>query len=377
MAAEFGLYYPPWNYTGKADDLLDRVAGEVGIDHVTVPVVTGEVSQFRLNRVRDEPYFHTEGGWHFPPRKELYKGAVRPATAAWFGRRDVVGRVCDRARDLGLQVFFRASTQLSPSLVDHVHLRRKDAWGQDIPVGLPCICNPELRELVRATLEDLERYGPGGFQVPSSRERWVCPPEGVSVRGSSSFYVWPQSYTCFCASCRQIAASAGVDPEQAARSVRAHAERVADCLDARERIPWRCADEVLEAYCNARANEHCDWLERLGDALAGRRRFCTWLHPAQPECMPANWTPYLEHFAPVTSAPEVERASPQRARESGVTATCIDVGTLAFREGVQLVNQLSHAVQTAIEFFDFEGVEESPAYALTWLKQAVRYARRG
>ena len=62
MAADFGLVYPLWNHTRAADSLLDRVVGEVGIDHLTVPVVTGAQTQFRLSGGFESPYFHTEGG---------------------------------------------------------------------------------------------------------------------------------------------------------------------------------------------------------------------------------------------------------------------------------------------------------------------------
>ena len=41
-----------------------------------------------------------------------------------------------------------------------------------------------------------------------------------------------------------------------------------------------------------------------------------------------------------------------------------------------LVRLVSVAVADGLEFLDFEGLEEAPPGVVTWLKQAVRFARR-
>jgi hypothetical protein len=42
-----------------------------------------------------------------------------------------------------------------------------------------------------------------------------------------------------------------------------------------------------------------------------------------------------------------------------------------------LVRVVSTAAKAGVTFFDFEGTDEAPGEAITWLKQAVRFARRG
>lgn len=119
MAVDFGLVYPPWNHTKAAGNLLDRVVGEVGIDHLTVPAVTGEQTQFRLIGGFESPYFHTEGGWHFPPQVKLYAASgVRPRAAKWLGTRDPIADIREAAEKLGLRVVLRVDLSRVRQIVD-------------------------------------------------------------------------------------------------------------------------------------------------------------------------------------------------------------------------------------------------------------------
>jgi hypothetical protein len=375
VGAEFGLYYPPWNYTGKADDLFGRVAGEVGIDHVTIPVVTGEQTQFRLNRLRDEPYFHTEGGWHFPPREELYKGGVRPPTAAWFGKRDVVARICERGRNLGLAVYFRVHVPSVRRLTKDASLRRRNAWAQDIGALPACPCNPELRELTRATLVDLTRYDPVGFQVPNWSQAEPSPREdtATALRWLS---IGPDLRLCFCASCRQAAAGAGVDPDQAARSIRTRFEWLGARQAGATSPEWVDKDDVPRAYESARAADYRDWLDRLGEVVSGRRCFCVQTL-ALPEASPANWTRYCDGLAVHMDEVASERPLAVQVATLEATAAAVQVASPDSADSSGLVRLVSGLTTAHVSFLDFKGIEEAPAEAVTRLKQAVRYARRG
>jgi hypothetical protein len=105
MPTDFGLILPPWNFATTAGNLLDRVVGEVGIDFLTVPVVTGESQQFRLASGFATPYFFTEGGWHFQPELSLYKACgLRPPVACWCGKRDTLGPIQEYAERHGLKL---------------------------------------------------------------------------------------------------------------------------------------------------------------------------------------------------------------------------------------------------------------------------------
>jgi hypothetical protein len=390
MGAEFGLYYPPWNWTGKPDDLLERVAGEVGIDHVTVPVVTGEVTQFRLCGAFEQPYFHTEGGWHYPPQAGLYKASgVRPRQAKWFGTRDVLGRIRDRADKLGVKLILRIDLPLTPGVVEQAPgMRYQSAWGE-LPSFGPCVCNAEFRELVHATLADLTRCDPAGFELgsiclePWRRPAW--PLHRVTQLGETASM-------CFCAACRQVAAMAGVDPDRAVQSVQAHAEWLMgrsgeELAGPRPLDP----DECLQAYKSARRESCLQWLERLANDHHTRRTFLLEGMPSVEGqrdllCGP-RWTLVGRmlrdalgmYLAAIRGQGRCAGKSCSRSSILGI-APCKGVQFPVWsREGpgsdglVQLVNC---AVSDGIEFFDFEYLDESPPGVVTWLKQAVRYARR-
>jgi len=377
MAAEFGLYYPPWNYTGKPDDLLERVAGEVGIDHVTIPVVTGECVQFRLGRLDEAPYFHTEGGWHFPAQTKLYTGSVRPPVARWLGKRDVPARICERAKALGLSVFFRIDVRAVGSLTDRApHLCQRNAWGQELHTLAACTSNPELRDLLRATLDDLMRYEPSGVELanwsPEGTVDW--PNRGRALQHADVPVLLGM---CFCPSCRQIATKTDLDPEQAARSVRVHIANLSATPTDPRFQELLDKDELLGAYRAHRVGDVRDWLDRLASAWAELRRFYVrdfdGLRTTGPES--DGWAPLLRVGRDARRRAS-DAACAEAADWDASRAFSILVCHRVFEEASALVNVVTARVRAGADFFDFEGLDETPPEVVTWLKQAVRYARR-
>ena len=165
MDTSFGIQIPPWSYASGGEAWLDRVAGEVGLDHVTATAVSGPTTELRLGIAGEAPYFDTEGGWHYPHNAKLYASTtLKPARARWVGGGDALGRLCAHVRRLGLRYVLRLDLRAVPALVEHApHVGQRNAWGQEVPSAGPCACHPEVRELLRGTLADLERWEPNGF----------------------------------------------------------------------------------------------------------------------------------------------------------------------------------------------------------------------
>ena len=395
MAGDFGLVYPPWNHSTKSDNLLDRVVGEVGIDHLTVPVVTGEQAQFRLSGGFETPYFHTAGGWHFHPQPKLYEpSGIHPRTADWLGSRDVVSEIRDQAAKLGLKLIFRVDLPMIPSMVESApQMRFHSAWG-DLPGFGPCISNPDYRELISATLADLARFDPDGFELDNL---WLEPAglASATTQLDNLAQLGEPAGMCFCPSCRQEAAVANVDADAAAQAVRARANWLAsrspeELAAAR---PWRMTDE-LQAYLDARRSDMRAWLTRVADAHAPRRMFLvdslggacggkrvaelagprwTWLGRVLREIlMIMAGLPDRQH--PTTRDTSSLRAVLHLSEHEGLTWP---VWTPKGPGPDGLVRLVSAAVSDGLEFLDFAGLEESPPGVVTWLKQAVRFARRG
>ncbi len=374
MGSEFGIVYPLWHYAADGPDFLDRVAGEVGIGHVVVPAVTGALEQFRFGVDCDEPYFHTEGGWHFPPTAKLYAAAgVRPVKARWFAQHDLLARLREQLLRLGLELVVQLDLPNFTGLVaDGPHLAQRNAWGQAVPsLGL-CWSQPAARELLRAALEDLQRYEPVGVQfvmAPAHRNLdGLAMIAGYLRLGLSGLGI------CFCPACRQIAERDDLDAEAVARSLRVRTLRMAVA-------PAELADDELppeewDAYNAAESDDFAAWLCRLAESDP-RRRLELVLRPDLVE--PGEDRSRVRQLVQwrFESAIDDEQAAymTQLARDCH-EAWWLPVWRPGFEAADGLVRVVRDAAGAGVPRFDFEQVTTSPPEVVTWLKQAVRFARR-
>lgn len=392
MAGEFGIVYPLWNHSDSGDTLLERVIGEVGIEHVTVPVITGARSQFCVYGPRESPYFHTEGGWHYPPDAKLYTlSGVRPRPARWCGQRDTLKRVCQLSRSSGLNVNFRVDLPAIIQLCDQSPpLAQRNAWGDSYWDWGPCINSPGYRSLVEATIDDLMRYKPDGFELVSNRV------DSLSFEVASTTFdkpFGPGFELCFCAACRQIAAE-HVDPERAARSVRAHISKFCNSLrpgvTSDDLLHGLHGDEVLHRYVDVRVAAAERWLE----SLAARHQEHQFYHG------PVNYDSAHIGLNGLRGFKRIEvfdadgwiatqQSSDDRMTESPAggaqvendlprVAEAMEMGVwFAWQKGADwLVRAVAEAIEHGAEYFDFVELDETPPETISWLKQAVRFARR-
>lgn len=376
MTADFGIIHRLWRYAADSD-LLDRAVGEIGVRHLTVPVVGGEECGLRLRDGGGPRQFATEGGWHFPPHAPRYSSSsIRPRTARWLGRRDVLAQVCDRAAARGLRVvaLLNVPAAVGGNEQDE-HVLRRNAWGETIARAGGCPLQPELRELLAATLADLERYDLAGYMLAG----WE--PDSAAGREALGVLDWsPVAQrllnTCFCAACRQVATIAGADPDHAARSATVHLERLmvtagdASAEDAIRR------DETLLRYDGIRREANRLWLRQLTLRYARREWYVLW------DCGDARDAANgIDNVRPVVrirrGADSVRDHSPEQVlRRHGAAGVAIHAWRPTFHEGSALVRWINEAVERGVWHFDFDGVDESPDEALVWLRQAVRFARR-
>jgi len=366
MAAQFGIVLPLWSYAADRGALLERAAGEIGLEHVTVPVVTGPQTHFRVGTAPEQPHFETAGGWHFPHAAKAYAAVgIRPVRASWFAGADVLGRLREHAQRQNLKLVMRLDLRGAAVLLEQAsHLLQRNAWGQEVTAAGGCASQPDLRELVRATLDDLHRYEPAAWELAD----WV--PDLPMDRALPRPLRWQPAArrlvdTCFCSACRQVAARAGVAPDQAARSVRVQVER------ALAGTPALTEDDPLVAdYLAVRVADCGDWLARLAQT-----------DPLLQVVFPADEPfPYRDRVGVRPLLRVVRRT--QRAEEGLAPVQADDGLSLAvwqplFDEPADLVRTVAEGVRHGVRWFDFEQADEAPRDALTALKQAVRFARRG
>ncbi len=375
MGADYGIVYPLWNYAADGGELLDRAAGEVGLEHVTVPVVTGPQSQFRLTCDREAPYFQTEGGWHFPPQTKLYSAAGgRPPKARWFAAADHLAHLRQHADRLGLRLVLRIAPRSIPALLEHEpHLCQQNAWGQPVAAAGACVCNPALRELLQAAWEDLRQYGPSGWELANWGPDAWCGGSAAPLPWGGSHAAGRLLAICFCAACRQSAARAGIDPDQVARSVRVQIER---------QLSGRRQDEREEplttAYNEARHADCHGWLERLAER-DGWHGLLRDFESARPELSPepSSWMRILRLPPSMRVGHEPAPTVAALLRASSASGLSFTPWAPSFVESAELVRFVTNQAAAGARVFDFEGLDAAPAEAVTWLKQAVRFARRG
>ncbi len=377
MASEFGILYYLWDFATDEGRLLERVVGEAAIDHVAVPVVTGALTTFHHLVQPDAPHFHTDGGWHFRTSTKVYQNvALRPKKARWFAAGDLLAQLRERVSTWNLKLHARIDLRaVQPLADDQPHVMQRNAWGQESPAAGACASNADVRELLRATLEDLARYGLAGYELCD----WL--PDHAIDHTNSRPYNWLPSVRrlldmCFCASCRQIAERAGVDADAAARSVRVHVERLLNAGNAAQTSDPIRDDPVVATYVAARVSDCGAWLRRQVEGKPECRRLllrdlgtasigtcAPWVHmlrlPAPQQIVDQDWRARIEAELP---------------RLAGLS---LPVWRALWEDSAGLVSLVHRVVDSGVAVLDFEGLTESPTEAIDWLRQAVRFAKRG
>ena len=178
---------------------------------------------------------------------------------------------------------------------------------------------------------------------------------------------WRLLDVCFCESCRQVALAAGVDPDTAARSVRVHFDNAAGASETQQSQRSPDDDRVLVSYRTARASHLNDWLARLAGEHDQRVR--THLLDSTASRVTDD---AADAWRPLVRLTDAGTAKTHEAH----AALSLAVWRPTFSDSAALVRLVSEATEAGVGYFDFEGLHEAPPEALTWLKQALRFARR-
>ncbi|TWT43733.1 hypothetical protein RAS1_01320 [Phycisphaerae bacterium RAS1] len=370
-----GLVYPLWNHR-QPDSLLERVIGEVGVDHVTIPAVTGPVEQFRVFHDRENPYFHTEGGWHFPPQAKLYAtSGLKPVVAKWTERKDWLTPVVELAKRAGVRVVFRINICDVAAVAEQLPAAHVSAWGQQPPQSPACISQASVREMLAATVSDLQRFEPAGFEFEGLRT------DETSGGWQFRFAYFSGTQVCFCASCRATAAASGLDPDAAARVVRTSVESAVREPQAIGGVVSQLDDPVLRDYCASRESEIGAWIDRIAaesGAESVRLASKEW-HGAPTHLVfrPGAWQAATRLLCAIHGLPDhiLLKYVRQFGEPPGLRVN-FGAGVDGVN-GATLVRQMTEHAQSGANYFSFEKPEEAPEEVVTWMKQAVRYARRG
>lgn len=374
MSTDVGLTLDPWFLAEPRDDLLRRAAGEIAPDRIILPIVTGPLN--RVRRFGNSPgqRFATSGGWHFSPDLRRYDSTrIRPRVAAWCRSRDILPRLLERIGASAPRCIFRVDVNAAAASLDsNAVARRRSAWGderRDLPA---CACNPDLRELLRCTLDDLTRFEPAGFEIAGfDTDPPRDPPDHRWNSDAESLLD-----LCFCESCRQTAAAGGVNADSAARSVQVEFAR---SLDPESPGKASLLDEpAIAAYLHARRCDCAAWLQRLVDRFDRYAFFV--FDPSIPSFRgrqsPAEPNVIARARFGSPRRPSWDAFPSDASHAADLAGWALPVGRSHFADGAEFVRVVSLCFTLGVRLLDFEDLYESPVDALTWLRQALRYARR-
>lgn len=371
--AQFGVVYPLWSFAGEKDERLARLIGEVGIDHITVPVITGPVTQFRLEPETGPHYFHTEGGWHYQPEKSLYGGTdLHPRTAEWLKKSNPLPKLAELARRHRVAVHFRFDVRgwLADAFPTSEAIVR-NPWDEPMPCAGACIQQPGYRSLLRGAFEDMLSYQPDGFELMNySCTRWVTDDE--FAHGGLRFTHSLGLGLCYCGACREVAENAGIDWHGLLRLAQLEVAAIAAWP------PSSLEKDLLNrhvAACAASAAEYMAGLtERL--QLSRLRLLATmseWVRPFPPD---SPWRP----LSILAWNDSWRRYKVGESREflldKNSDAKAVSAWRPFFEQSSDLVRFVTASVADGASMIEFEDVDAAPKEVVSWLKQAVRFARR-
>lgn len=374
MNADVGVVYGLWNQDIGGAELLDRVVGEVGVEHVTVPVVCGPVAQ--ILATHDGPrFFHAEAGWHFGPLGDTVAGhSLKPHAAGWLRRRNVLPPFVDALQQRGIGVVFRVDVAGFAALREGASVRTRSVLIESEPDSGVCPSNPFVRDLLEATIADLESQGPAAIELVD----WT--PSLAVDRFRPRKLGWDPLLRamldiCFCPACRQAAQQANGDAEGAAHAVREALRRgLGPTPDGAAANVATVFPSEVSAYVSAVRAQNDDWLAGMAKR-SPKLRFLAVRNVARVDelaAAPAGWDKMLRR-APETAGGATSAESGQVSLSAGAASLWVQppwVGSSS-----DLVTLTRSMFEQGARFLDFEGIEEAPA-GVDWLRQALRYARR-
>lgn len=200
------------------DEALDRLKGEAGLTGIALAVTYHSIEQLRPHPGVTPRTFRSPGGAQFQPRPEHYAATrIRPVVAPWLKKANPLAAVGEACQKRGLKL--RAWTVCchgSATVAKYPAFAMKDVFGDPSATWL-CPINPDVREYLRALVEDLTTHYPFDtieLERPTFPEKLHSHAHhkmGVELGPVGTFLY----NLCFCESCRQAAKRDGVDVEAA------------------------------------------------------------------------------------------------------------------------------------------------------------------
>ncbi|MGD2108995.1 MAG: hypothetical protein PVI86_06345 [Phycisphaerae bacterium] len=369
----------PWDLVGDdLDAVLDQLHGGVGVTGLSLWLGVPPLAEFRV-RDRHPRIFNTRGGLFFHPDLARYeKTRLKPVVSDWLDKRRPLERLTDACatRGMSLRAVISAS-QTGRLLKRHPEMTSKNAFGDQSGMAL-CLANPDVQSYLGSLLSDLTTHD--GLSAVALADFAIHWPDAWSTR-----IRWPASVgrteqtllsICFCESCQQGAAGAGVDIDMARRSVRTRLQKAFDtATSAGDGVESALADDrPLADFAAWRASTLSTLLTRLVESCR-----CDLLvhRPHRGSGCPASADPDGALPAGViTELDDPDDLDDALCKQARRNEFRLDRNFALTVGAPDLVKLFSRAVELGFAAADVHHYGSLSDAALDPVRQAIRFARR-
>jgi hypothetical protein len=369
----------PWDLIDEGVEVvLDRLHGEVGITGLSLWVAAPPITQLRVHDVEPR-VFRTRGGLFFQPSDEHYSGTrCKPILSGWLKGRNPLAKAAEDCAERAIELRAIISASATGRIAQrHPEMACKNVYGAESHSSV-CPANPDVQAYLCGLAADLSSsYSLAALTVADFRLAWQEAWE-ADLRMAASLGNVERLLlgTCFCESCHQKAAVAGVDVPSVGRSVKLVLER---CLEGsagpRQDLGALLADnEPLAAYFRWRTDELSTLLRRMKAACRCELLLARTLKAPEREQLEGFDLGIPDGVVTRLEAPnQIESVSTSGGRRSELWLPA------SFAVGphvAELVGLLDQAVKLGFSAAEIDNYGVLPESALTPVKQTIRFARR-
>lgn len=359
---------------------LDQLHGEIGATGLTVWAASPPTTQVRGRDV--EPRIvRTRGGLLFHPEEHHYAGTrVKPIVSSWVKSKRPLQRLATACSERGMELRVKVSAALTGRLAQkHPEAACKNLFGS-VSHESVCLFNPDVETYLASLVADLSsNHDISGVSISDLFVGWSEAYDPSLLAGLAlGDTMRSLLFICFCESCHQRAAAAGVDVEIALRATRVLAQQTIDRGAASDvKFATILSDHPpLGEYHRWRIEELSSVLKRLSVACQACKKEVIW-DRGRERCETDQSELLVTDSTSVTTRVDgpdqlAEAMCAQAMRNEIRVPAHATVGP----HGRELVKLVSRAVELGFSGVEFDGYGLMSETAFPSIKQAIRFARR-
>jgi hypothetical protein len=352
--------------------VLDRLAGEVGAQGISLSVAVADVVVLRSNLQMRPRLLRVESGVFFQPDASRYRGTrLRPVVSRAIRKSNPLPKIIAAAQERGLSVRVRvAGTNGRTLVIRHPHAACRNVFDDPWPDRL-CPSNPDVRGYLCGLVDDLgSNYAIEAVELADFGFPYAIAGGGaVQVGRPLDDQAMRWLLTCCCPSCRQAATRTGLNVETYESTLRAS-------VDAHLEQGAGPQPENVEAFDRWRASELASLIHAIQSAASKPVIVALALRPpafVNPQdiislteaAQTVQWMIYAPRQRPEQGVPEPG---------GGNVEFAFPAYPPYFDDPEALVRFTAGLVGCRAVCFQQYGVFPEPV--LDWIRRAIRYARR-